>query len=65
MGFWDIIYYYGVIIALVMMVVSLIISARCKSAFKKYSKQAVSNGMTGAMAAQYILQANGSISVAT
>lgn len=59
MGFWDIIYYYGVIIALVMMVVSLIISARCKSAFKKYSKQAVSNGMTGAMAAQYILQANG------
>lgn len=59
MDFWDFIYSFGIILSLIMMVVSLIISARCKSAFKKYSKVAVSNGLTGAMAAQYILQAYG------
>lgn len=59
MGFWDFIYSFGIILSLIMMVVSLIISARCKSAFNKYSKVATSNGMTGAMAAQYILQAYG------
>ena len=59
MGFWDIIYYYGYFIAIILMVVSLIISANCKRSFNKYAKVMASNGMTGADAAQRILSAYG------
>ena len=59
MGFWDIFYYYGYIIAIIMMVISLIISANCKRSFNKYAKVMASNGLTGAAAAQRILSAYG------
>lgn len=59
MGFWDIIYYYGYFIAIILMVVSLIISANCKRSFNKYAKVMASNGLTGADAAQRILSAYG------
>ena len=52
MGFWEIMSTYGLIISIIMMVISLIISANCKHAFNKYSKVMASNGMTGAEAAQ-------------
>ncbi|MBO4928177.1 MAG: zinc metallopeptidase [Clostridiales bacterium] len=57
--FWDILYYYGLPISLVMVVISGIISWNCKHTFKKYSEVMASNGMTGAMAAQRILSAYG------
>ena len=59
MGFWDIIYYYGYFIAIILMVVSLIISANCKRSFSKYAKVMARNGLTGADAAQRILSAYG------
>ena len=59
MGFWEIMSTYGLIISIIMMVISLIISANCKHAFNKYSKVMASNGMTGAEAAQRILSAYG------
>ncbi len=59
MGFWDIIYYYGYFIAIIMMVISLIISANCKRSFSKYAKVMARNGLTGADAAQRILSAYG------
>ncbi len=59
MGFWDIIYYFGFALAIIMAVVSLICSANCKRAFSKYSKVMARNGMTGADAAQRILSAYG------
>ena len=59
MGFWDIFYAYGYIIAILMMVVSLIISANCKRSFNKYAKVMARNGLTGAAAAQRILSAYG------
>lgn len=59
MGFWDIIYYYGYFIAIILMVVSLIISANCKRSFSKYAKVMARNGLTGADAAQSILSAYG------
>ena len=59
MGFWDIIYYFGFALAILMTVVSLICSANCKRAFNKYSKVMARNGMTGADAAQRILSAYG------
>lgn len=59
MGFWDIIYYYGYFIAIILMVVSLIISANCKRSFNKYAKVMARNGLTGADAAQRILSAYG------
>ena len=57
--FWDILSQYGLIITLIMMVVSLIISANCKLTFSRYSKKMASNGLTGAEAAQRILSAYG------
>ena len=57
--FWDILSQYGLIISLIMMVVSLIISANCKLTFSRYSKKMASNGLTGAEAAQRILSAYG------
>lgn len=59
MSFWDIMYYFGFVLTLVMMVVSWIASANCKSTFKKYSKKMASNGMTGAQVARHILDAYG------
>lgn len=59
MPFWDILYYFGFILSIVMMVVSLIVSWNCKHTFSKYSKKMASNGLTGADAAQAILDAYG------
>ena len=59
MPFWDMIYYGGFILTIVMLVISLIISANCKHTFNKFSKKMASNGMTGAQAAKYILDAYG------
>lgn len=59
MGFWDFFYVFGYFLAILMTIISLICSLRCKSAFNKYSKVMASNGLTGAMAAQHILQAYG------
>ena len=57
--FWDIMSQYGLIISIIMMVVSLIISANCKRSFSKYAKVMARNGLTGADAAQRILSAYG------
>ncbi|MBP5492184.1 MAG: zinc metallopeptidase [Clostridiales bacterium] len=57
--FWEILYSYGLIISVVMMVISMIISANCKMTFSRYSKKMASNGLTGAAAAQAILSAYG------
>ena len=59
MGFWEIMSTYGLLISIIMMVISLIISANCKHSFNKYSKVMASNGLTGAEAAQRILSAYG------
>ena len=59
MGFWDLIYYGGFILSIIMMVVSLIISANCKHTFKKYSKTMSSRGVTGAEVARRILDTYG------
>ena len=56
-------YYYGnnlyYLLTIVMLVVSLICSGVVKSRFNRYAKERPRNGMTGAMAAQRILHANG------
>ncbi|MBO4474947.1 MAG: zinc metallopeptidase [Clostridiales bacterium] len=57
--FWDIMSQYGLIISIIMMVISLIISANCKATFSRYSKKMAANGLTGADAAQRILSAYG------
>ncbi|MBO4746702.1 MAG: zinc metallopeptidase [Clostridiales bacterium] len=59
MGFWEIMSTYGLLISIIMMIISLIISANCKHSFNKYSKVMASNGLTGAEAAQRILSAYG------
>ena len=59
MPFWDMIYYGGMILTIIMLVISMIVSANCKHTFNKYSKKMASNGMTGAQAAKYILDAYG------
>ena len=56
-------YYYGnnlyYLLTIVMLVVSLICSGVVKSRFNRYAKERPRNGMTGAMAAERILRANG------
>ena len=57
-------YYYGIdwtyiILVLPCLILSLWASARVNSTFKKYSKQISSRGITGAQAAQYVLQSAG------
>ena len=47
------------ILTLILFVVSLICSGVVKSRFNRYAKNRTSNGMTGAMAAERILRANG------
>ena len=47
------------LLTLVMFVVSLICSGVVRSRFNRYAKERPRNGMTGAMAAQRILRANG------
>ena len=47
------------ILTLILFVVSLIASGVVRSRFRRYAKTATANGMTGAMAAQRILRANG------
>jgi len=47
------------LLTLVMFVVSLICSGVVKSRFNRYAKERPRNGMTGAMAAERILRANG------
>jgi len=59
MTFWDILYYFGFFLSIIMMVVSLIVSANCKHTFKKYSQKMSAHGMTGAEAARRILDAHG------
>ena len=54
--FWTDIFY---ILTLVMFVISLIASGVVKSRYRKYAKERTANGMTGAMAAERILRANG------
>lgn len=54
-GWYDIFY----ILTIVLFFVSLICSGVVKSRFKKYAKLAPRNGLTGAMAAERILRANG------
>ena len=53
---WADIFYF---LTLILFVVSLIASGVVKSRFKKYAKVQTARGLTGAMAAQRILQANG------
>lgn len=54
--YWSEIFY---ILTLVLFVVSLIMSGIVRSRYKKYARQHTGNGMTGAMAAERILRANG------
>ena len=60
MYYTDIFY----VLTLVLFVVSLICSGVVKSRFNRYAKEKTSNGMTGAMAAERILRANGITDVA-
>lgn len=55
MYYTDIFY----ILTLILFVVSLICSGVVKSRFNRYAKERTYNGMTGAMAAERILRANG------
>ena len=59
-NFWDAVsgfsYFEYVIAAFALMIVTLIIQARLKSVYKKYSEDYNSQGMTGAEAAQLILE---------
>ena len=55
MYIWDVFY----VLTLVLFVVSLICSGVVKSRFNRYAKDRTYNGMTGAMAAERILRANG------
>ena len=59
--YWTDIFY---ILTLVLFVVSLIASGVVKSRFRKYAKEPTLSGMTGAMAAERILRANGITNVA-
>ncbi|MBQ2071782.1 MAG: zinc metallopeptidase [Oscillospiraceae bacterium] len=54
--YWSEIFY---ILTLILFVVSLIMSGIVRSRYKKYARQHTGNGMTGAMAAERILRANG------
>ncbi len=54
--YWSDIFY---ILTIVLFIVSLIASGVVKSRFRKYAKEQTVNGMTGAMAAERILRANG------
>lgn len=54
--YWSEIFY---ILTLILFVVSLIMSGIVRSRYKKYARQHTANGMTGAMAAERILRANG------
>ena len=54
--YWSDIFY---ILTLVLFVVSLIMSGIVRSRYKKYARQHTANGLTGAMAAERILRANG------
>ena len=54
--YWSEIFY---ILTLVLFVVSLIMSGIVRSRYNKYARQHTRNGMTGAMAAERILRANG------
>ena len=54
--YWSEIFY---ILTLVLFVVSLIMSGIVRSRYNRYAKQHTRNGMTGAMAAERILRANG------
>ncbi|MBO7670786.1 MAG: zinc metallopeptidase [Oscillospiraceae bacterium] len=47
------------ILTLILFVVSLIMSGIVRSRYKKYARQHTANGLTGAMAAERILRANG------
>ena len=47
------------LLTIVLFIVSLICSGVVKSRFKTYAKELTANGMTGAMAAERILRANG------
>ena len=55
MYYSDIFYF----LTIVLFFVSLIASGVVKSRFRKYAKDQTANGMTGAMAAERILRANG------
>ena len=54
--YWSDIFY---ILTLVLFVVSLIASGVVKSRYRRYAAERTANGMTGAMAAERILRANG------
>lgn len=54
--YWSDIFY---ILTLILFVVSLIMSGIVRSRYKKYARQHTANGLTGAMAAERILRANG------
>ena len=54
--YWNDIFY---ILTLVLFVVSLIASGVVRRRYKQYAKERTANGMTGAMAAERILRANG------
>jgi len=60
MGTTDIFY----LLTIVLFVVSLICSGIVKSRFSRYAKDRTANGMTGALAAERILRANGISDVA-
>ena len=53
--YYDIFY----LLTIVLFIVSLIASGVVKSRFRTYAKERTANGMTGAMAAERILRANG------
>lgn len=57
---WSDIFY---ILTIVLFVISLIASGVVKSRYRQYAKEKTSNGMTGAMAADRILRANGIMDV--
>ena len=54
--YWSDIFY---ILTIILFIVSLICSGIVKSRFNRYAKDRTCNGMTGAMAAERILRANG------
>ena len=54
--YWSDFFY---ILTLVLFVVSLIMSGMVRRRFKRYAEERTANGMTGAMAADRILRANG------
>ena len=58
--YWSDIFY---ILTIILFIVSLICSGIVKSRFNRYAKDRTCNGMTGAMAAERILRANGIMDV--